>query len=88
MSRTLPSYTALHRRRVRPGGVRETFISLNPATGLPIYEAADGSREDVDRAVRAAHSAFRQRILAGPDSHGRGRFSTGWATSSVSTPRS
>lgn len=30
----------------------------NPATGKPIAEVVDASREDVDRAVKAAHTAF------------------------------
>jgi betaine-aldehyde dehydrogenase len=30
----------------------------NPATGEPIAEVIDASRADVDRAVRAAHTAF------------------------------
>ncbi|MFE2940054.1 aldehyde dehydrogenase [Streptomyces sp. NPDC059255] len=34
------------------------FESLNPTTGLPWYEAADGTAADVDRAVAAARAAF------------------------------
>ncbi|MEU1161580.1 aldehyde dehydrogenase family protein [Streptomyces sp. NPDC005921] len=36
----------------------EYFPSLNPTTAQPWYEAANGTAEDVDRAVRAARTAF------------------------------
>ena len=35
-----------------------TFPSINPTTAEPWYEAAEGTREDVDRAVRSARAAF------------------------------
>lgn len=35
-----------------------TFITYNPATGEPICDVSYGSREDVNRAVSAARSAF------------------------------
>ncbi|MEV7085679.1 aldehyde dehydrogenase [Streptomyces sp. NPDC093085] len=34
------------------------FVSVNPTTGLPWYEAAEGTAADVDRAVAAARTAF------------------------------
>ncbi len=36
----------------------EAFPSLNPATNAPIAQVADGTADDVDRAVRAARRAF------------------------------
>ncbi len=36
----------------------ERFITLNPATEEPLAEVAEGSSEDVDRAVRSARKAF------------------------------
>ena len=35
-----------------------TFTTISPSTGEPLAEVADGSAEDVDRAVVAARSAF------------------------------
>ncbi|HSA49137.1 MAG TPA: aldehyde dehydrogenase family protein [Yinghuangia sp.] len=35
-----------------------TFPSINPSTGRPIAEIAEGGAEDVDRAVAAARTAF------------------------------
>jgi aldehyde dehydrogenase (NAD+) len=40
------------------GGGRETLTTLDPATGLPLAEFAQGTAKDVDRAVRAARGAF------------------------------
>lgn len=37
-----------------------TFPTLNPATGEVLGTVADGQREDIDRAVRAARKAFEQ----------------------------
>jgi acyl-CoA reductase-like NAD-dependent aldehyde dehydrogenase len=36
----------------------EPLVSVNPATGRPIYEVPNASAADVDRAVRAARRAF------------------------------
>ncbi len=35
-----------------------SFASINPATGKPIAEVAEGGAEDIDRAVAAARAAF------------------------------
>jgi 1-pyrroline dehydrogenase len=40
------------------GTSEETLSVINPATGATIAETPQGSEEDVDRAVRAARSAF------------------------------
>lgn len=36
----------------------KTFLSLNPATGEPLAEVAEGDAADIDRAVKSAHAAF------------------------------
>jgi aldehyde dehydrogenase (NAD+) len=36
----------------------KTFRTLNPATGQPLADVSEGTREDVDRAVAAARKAF------------------------------
>src|SRR5262245_50308082 len=36
----------------------KTFQSFNPATGTVLAEVAEGDREDINRAVAAARSAF------------------------------
>ncbi|WP_433709457.1 aldehyde dehydrogenase [Nocardia sp. CA-084685] len=36
----------------------DTFPSINPATGQPLYYAARGTAEDIDLAVQAARKAF------------------------------
>ena len=40
------------------GSGRETLTTLDPSTGLPLAEFAQGTAKDVDRAVRAAREAF------------------------------
>jgi len=40
------------------GAANGTFPTLNPATNQPITTVAEGTAEDVDRAVRAARAAF------------------------------
>lgn len=42
----------------RPASDGGTFTVVNPTTGEELYEVADGTVEDVDRAVAAAHVAF------------------------------
>ena len=44
-----------------PAASGETFESFDPATAEPWYEVPRGDAEDVDRAVRAARSAFEDR---------------------------
>ncbi|MDQ2817592.1 MAG: aldehyde dehydrogenase family protein [Candidatus Eremiobacteraeota bacterium] len=44
------------------GGGEEVRTLINPANGRVVAEVAEGTKEDVDRAVRAAHAAF----YAGP----------------------
>jgi aldehyde dehydrogenase (NAD+) len=41
-----------------PSASGKTFLSIDPSTGLPLAEVAEGSGEDIDRAVRAARRAF------------------------------
>ena len=41
-----------------PARSGRTFTTISPSTGEPLAEVADGSAEDVDRAVVAARSAF------------------------------
>ena len=41
-----------------PARSGRTFTTISPSTGEPLAEVADGSAEDVDRAVIAARSAF------------------------------
>jgi len=41
-----------------PARSGRTFTTISPSTGEPLAEVADGSAEDVDRAVAAARSAF------------------------------
>ena len=36
----------------------KTFASYNPATGQVLANVAEGDREDIDRAVKAARAAF------------------------------
>src|SRR5262245_19172907 len=36
----------------------KTFDTINPATGEPLTKVAEGGSEDVDRAVKAARTAF------------------------------
>jgi acyl-CoA reductase-like NAD-dependent aldehyde dehydrogenase len=41
-----------------PAASGDTFETINPATGLPLARVAAGADADIDRAVRAARSAF------------------------------
>jgi phenylacetaldehyde dehydrogenase len=38
----------------------KTFTTFNPATGKALAEVAEGDKEDIDRAVRAARKAFEE----------------------------
>src|SRR5882757_5728280 len=42
----------------QPAALGKVVSSIDPATGQPIAETADGAPEDVERAVRAAQTAF------------------------------
>ena len=42
----------------QPAALGKVVSSIDPATGQPIAEIADGAAEDVERAVRAARAAF------------------------------
>lgn len=52
----------------------EYFESVNPTTGRPWYEAADGTAEDIDRAVKAARTAFEDPRWRDLSQTGRGRL--------------
>ncbi len=41
-----------------PAASRETFAVTNPATGEVVGQVAEGDKEDIDRAVKAARRAF------------------------------
>ncbi len=41
-----------------PSSTGKTYASINPATGKPITQIAEGGAEDIDRAVKAARKAF------------------------------
>ncbi|MCU0511167.1 MAG: aldehyde dehydrogenase family protein [Anaerolineae bacterium] len=41
-----------------PAASGETFATLNPATGRPLTQVAQGAAVDIDRAVQAARAAF------------------------------
>jgi len=51
----------------------KTFETLNPATGEVIARVAEGDREDVDRAVRAARKAFEEGPWRKMNARERGR---------------
>jgi gamma-glutamyl-gamma-aminobutyraldehyde dehydrogenase/4-guanidinobutyraldehyde dehydrogenase/NAD-dependent aldehyde dehydrogenase len=44
--------------KLLPAASGKTFDCLNPATGKAITQVAEGDKEDVDRAVKAARAAF------------------------------
>ncbi|MFC7740171.1 aldehyde dehydrogenase [Nocardiopsis composta] len=55
---TLPRHRHYIGGRWCPPAEGAYFPSVDPATGRPLYEAAQGSAADVDGAVRAARAAF------------------------------
>lgn len=57
-----------------PAESQETFPVLDPGRGEVIGTAARGSAADIDRAVEAAHKAFRSRDWHGLNPHQRGRL--------------
>jgi len=46
----------------------KTFPTYNPATGEVLAHIAEGDREDIDRAVKAARAAFENRPVVEADS--------------------
>jgi aldehyde dehydrogenase (NAD+) len=52
----------------------KTFETLNPATGEVIAQVAEGDREDVDRAVKAARKAFETGPWRKMSARERGRY--------------
>jgi aldehyde dehydrogenase (NAD+) len=52
----------------------KTFETLNPATGEAIAQVAEGDREDVDRAVKAARKAFETGPWRRMDARERGKL--------------
>lgn len=57
----------------------KTFATLNPATEQPIVSVAEGDKDDVEAAVRAAKAAFaRSAPWRQMDASGRAGCRTGW----------
>ena len=52
----------------------KTFPTYNPATGEILAWAAEGDKEDIDRAVRAARAAFERGRWPGMTTSERGRL--------------
>ena len=52
----------------------KTFPTYNPATGETLSQVAEGDREDIDRAVRAARAAFESGPWSKMSPSGRGRL--------------
>jgi phenylacetaldehyde dehydrogenase len=52
----------------------KTFASYNPATGQVLANVAEGDREDIDRAVKAARAAFESGPWARMAPAGRGKL--------------
>ena len=52
----------------------KTFASYNPATGEVLAHVAEGDREDIDRAVKAARAAFESGPWAKMPPAGRGKL--------------
>ena len=67
-----PTYVSKNRKMLINGKWVEaasgkTFPTYNPATGEVLARVAEGDREDIDRAVKAARAAFRNRALVQDD---------------------
>jgi phenylacetaldehyde dehydrogenase len=63
VERSVEEFTATPRKLFINGQWAEaasgkTFQTPNPATGAPLASIAEGDKEDIDRAVRAARAAF------------------------------
>jgi aldehyde dehydrogenase (NAD+) len=52
----------------------KTFSTLNPATGEPICQVAEGDKADIDKAVMAARKAFTEGAWARMNASDRGRL--------------
>ena len=52
----------------------KTFPTYNPATGEVLARVAEGDREDVDRAVKAARKAFESPAWSDMPASQRGRL--------------
>ena len=52
----------------------KTFPTYNPATGEVLAQVAEGDREDIDRAVKAARKAFESDAWADMTASQRGRL--------------
>lgn len=52
----------------------KTFESFNPATGEVLAHVAEGSSEDIDRAVKTARAAFEAETWRGMKPNERGRI--------------
>jgi len=60
--------------RFVPAASGKTFPTYNPATGEVMAQVAEGDREDIDRAVKAARSAFENPPWADMPPSQRGRL--------------
>ena len=57
-----------------PSASGKTFPTYNPATGEIMAQVAEGDREDIDRAVKAARKAFETPVWADMSPSQRGRL--------------
>ena len=57
-----------------PAASGKTFPTYNPATGEVLAQVAEGDREDIDRAVKAARKAFEGSAWADMSASQRGRL--------------
>ena len=57
-----------------PAASGKTFATVNPATEETIAEVAEGDREDIDRAAKAARRAFESGPWSTMDARDRGRL--------------
>ena len=64
----------VHQQPVCARRVRQDFPTYNPATGEVLAQVAEGDREDIDRAVKAARKAFENSAWADMPASQRGRL--------------
>ena len=57
-----------------PAASGKTFPTYNPATGEVLAQVAEGDREDIDRAVKAARKAFEGSAWSDMSASQRGRL--------------